>query len=123
MIFLPENHYRQLAPWRGPNQTITLTLHKDNLEWKRITDLERIQLYLLAKESGERIVIQKDRQGATNDSYFVAALSSLGSRIEQSFVTKDINEAGIYAFKFYLNGKEDIIAVDDYLPCETKDVT
>ena len=38
-------------------------------------------------------------------------------------MTKDINEAGIYAFKFYLNGKEDIIAVDDYLPCETKDVT
>jgi hypothetical protein len=50
-------------------------------------------------------------------------LASRKGFLEQAFVTKETNEAGIYALKFYLNGKEKIITVDDFLPCDTKDVT
>ena len=33
------------------------------------------------------------------------------------FVTKEVNKAGIYLMRFYLNGQETPVVVDDYLPC------
>ena len=54
------------------------------------------------------------------DCYFLAALSSLAEfpeRVEQMFVTKEVNAAGIYMVKFILNGQETPVIVDDFLPC------
>ena len=34
------------------------------------------------------------------------------------FVTKDVNAAGIYMVKMFINGNEQPVIVDDYLPCK-----
>ncbi len=59
-------------------------------------------------------------QGQLGDCYFLAALSSLAEfpeRVQQLFVTKTVNKAGIYLMRFFLNGQETPVIVDDYLPC------
>ena len=38
--------------------------------------------------------------------------------MEALFTTKQINSAGIYLVKFFLNGNETPVVVDDYLPCK-----
>ena len=46
-------------------------------------------------------------QGSLGDCYFLATLSSLAevpSRVMAMFVTQEINAAGIYMVKFFLNG-------------------
>ena len=51
----------------------------------------------------------------------MAALSSLAEfpeDVEQMFVTKEINAAGIYLVRFILNGQETPVIVDDFLPCD-----
>ena len=51
--------------------------------------------------------------------YFLATLSSLAEfpeRVKQMFVTQEINAAGIYLMRFYVNGVETLVVVDDYLP-------
>ena len=58
-------------------------------------------------------------QGALADCYFVSALSSLIGKpgaVDSLFITKEINKAGIYAVRIFLNGKPEIIVVDDFLP-------
>ena len=58
-------------------------------------------------------------QGQLGDCYFLAALSSLAEfedRVKDLFVTKEINAAGIYMVKFFINGNETPIIVDDHLP-------
>lgn len=58
-------------------------------------------------------------QGQLGDCYFLAALSSLAEfpdRVQDLFVTKEINAAGIYLIRFYINGNETPIIVDDHLP-------
>ena len=52
----------------------------------------------------------------------MAALSSLAEfpdRVKQMFVTKTINKAGIYLVKFFLNGQETPVIVDEHLPIGT----
>ena len=58
-------------------------------------------------------------QGYLSNCYFLAALSSLAeseSQVKALFITKEINTAGIYLVKFYINGSETLVIVDDYLP-------
>jgi hypothetical protein len=50
----------------------------------------------------------------------VGCLASQPGLLEETFITKKVNDAGIYAFRFYLNGREKIVVVDDYLPCLQK---
>ena len=50
----------------------------------------------------------------------MAVLSSLAEfpdRVGALFVTKEINSAGIYLVRFFINGNETPVIVDDYLPC------
>ena len=52
----------------------------------------------------------------------MAVLSSLAEfpdRVGALFVTKEINPAGIYLVRFFINGNETPVIVDDYLPCTT----
>lgn len=58
-------------------------------------------------------------QGQLGDCYYLAALSSLAEfedRVKDMFVTKEVNAAGIYMVKIYINGNETPVIVDDYLP-------
>lgn len=56
-------------------------------------------------------------QNAASDSYIMASLGALAefpSLVQEIFVTKEKNDAGIYAFKFFIRGKPWIVTVDDY---------
>ena len=60
-------------------------------------------------------------QGALGDCYFLAALSSLAEvphRVRAMFMTDVVNSAGIYMVRFFINGQDTPIIVDDYLPCK-----
>ena len=46
----------------------------------------------------------------------LAALAENPERIKNLFITKTVNEAGIYAVRLYINGEERVIVVDDYFP-------
>ena len=51
--------------------------------------------------------------------YFLATLSSVAEfpfRIKAMFDTQDINDAGIYKVRFYINGQDTPVIIDDYLP-------
>ena len=51
----------------------------------------------------------------------MAVLSSLAEfpdRVSALFYTKEINNAGIYLVRFFVNGTETPVIVDDYLPCK-----
>ena len=59
-------------------------------------------------------------QGLIGNCYFLAALSSsaeVPERIGRRFLTQQINECGIYAVTFFINGFETPVIFDDYLPC------
>ena len=58
-------------------------------------------------------------QGQLGDCYFLAALSSLAEfedRVKAMFVTKEVNAAGIYMVRMFINGNEQPVIVDDFLP-------
>ena len=62
------------------------------------------------------------RQGALGDCYFLATLSAIAEfpwRIKRLFVTKRINDYGIYCVKMCHFGEWQTIVVDDYFPCNT----
>lgn len=59
------------------------------------------------------------KQGDCGDCYFLSSISSLAEfpkRVEDIFLTKEINDAGCYALKFYINGEPETVVVDDYFP-------
>ena len=47
----------------------------------------------------------------------LSALAEFPERVEALFVTKEVNAAGVYLMKFFVNGVETPVMVDDYLPC------
>ena len=58
-------------------------------------------------------------QGNVGNCYFLAsitALSKFDEVLEDIFITKEKNEAGIHGVQFYIRGKPWIVDVDDYLP-------
>jgi hypothetical protein len=55
-------------------------------------------------------------QGMLSTCYFISSLSSVGEQpdvIKNAFLTKERNEAGIYAIRFYVRGKPWVVTVDD----------
>jgi hypothetical protein len=58
-------------------------------------------------------------QGKTNNCYLISTMGSMAEKphfIRDVFVTDTENEAGIYAFRFFIRGKPWIVTIDDYLP-------
>jgi len=37
-------------------------------------------------------------------------------RIRDLFITKEYNDVGIYLLKLWVNGKETLVLIDDFLP-------
>lgn len=59
------------------------------------------------------------RQGDCGDCYFLSSISSLAEypeRVESMFLTREVNEAGCYALKFFINGEPETVVIDDYFP-------
>jgi calpain-15 len=64
------------------------------------------------------------KQGVLGDCYFLSCLSAIAEnedRIKSVFVNKEVNQAGIYAVHFYLNGEMKTVVVDDYFPVKITD--
>ena len=75
-----------------------------SLQWKRFKDVYTKQAPQIFSGGIEPNDIN---QGSLGDCYFLAVLSSLAEfpdRIQDMFVTKTINSAGIYMVKFFING-------------------
>lgn len=54
-----------------------------------------------------------------NSNYFTTALHTLCQQphlISDAFLTKEKNNAGIYAIRFFINGTPRIVVIDDFLP-------
>ena len=49
----------------------------------------------------------------------ICALAEKPERVKAKFMTKEINEAGIYLINFFINGKETPVIVDEYLPIKS----
>ncbi len=55
-------------------------------------------------------------QGNLGNCYFLSALSALAeysNRVQDIFLTKEINDSGIYAVSIFLNGERRTVVVDD----------
>lgn len=61
------------------------------------------------------------KQGLLGTCYLISALVASIShlnRITDLFITKEVNEAGLYMVRFLINGQYKIITVDDYFPVD-----
>ena len=47
----------------------------------------------------------------------MSSLAEFEDRVKALFITKSVNKAGIYMVRFFLNGQETPVIIDDYLPC------
>ena len=85
------------------------------ITWKRASDIYNpVYIFEDGVEPGDI------NQGALGNCYLLAALSSLAEfpeRVKAMFVTQQINKAGIYMVRFFLNGQETPVIVDEFLPC------
>lgn len=58
-------------------------------------------------------------QGDIGNCYYLSTLVALDARpgaLENLFVTKDVNKAGIYAMTMYMSGVKVVVHVDDLIP-------
>ena len=84
------------------------------LEWKRASEIYENPVVF------DDITPGDIKQGMLGDCYFLAVLSAMAEfpeRIQALFVTKEVNQAGVYLMKFYINGIETPVMVDAYFPC------
>ena len=83
-------------------------------DWKRASDC-----YANPAVISDGITVSDINQGALGDCYFLAVLSAMAEfpdRIQALIETKTVNAAGIYMLKFFINGIETPVVVDDHLP-------
>ena len=114
-------------PWTDPDFPPALrSLYDPNLdegdinkyksfEWKRFKEIAKSPAMFR-----DGIDPNDINQGQLGDCYFLAVLSSLAEfpdRVSALFVTKELNAAGIYLVRFFINGNETPVIVDDHLPC------
>ena len=94
----------------------------EDLEWRRVSEIEELN----NPDNGPLEVFSKGiepndiKQGKLGDCYLLAALSVLAEkpqRIKNLFILDKINEQGVFAVRFYKNGKMRNIVLDDYIPC------
>lgn len=85
-----------------------------NYEWTRISEMR------VSKTLWDRDIDPHDvNQGELGDCYFLAFCSSMAEqpdRIRDLFITKEYNDVGIYLLKLWVNGKETLVLIDDFLP-------
>lgn len=91
----------------------------ENVSWPRVSEKE--------SSEGEAFTIFRDGvdegdiiQGGLGDCYFLSAMAVLsGEDIRDKFIFEMDDEwrkCGAFCIKFYNNGKEDVIIIDDHFP-------
>ena len=66
------------------------------------------------------------KQGSIGDCYFISSVASLchfPDRLRKMFKQKTKNEKGFYEIELFIDGKKQIVIVDDYLPAFKEDKT
>ena len=48
----------------------------------------------------------------------LSSLAEFPERVNDLFITKELNSSGIYLVRFLINGNETPVIVDDYFPCK-----
>ena len=92
----------------------------DQLEWVRASKMPSLldddgELTLF----GEGISPADIKQGALGCCYFLSAISSLAvypEKIMDLFLTKEVNEQGVFAVQLYREGRRIEVVVDNHLP-------
>mmetsp|Transcript_3176 Transcript_3176/g.4691 ORF Transcript_3176/g.4691 Transcript_3176/m.4691 type:complete len:945 (-) Transcript_3176:34-2868(-) len=107
-------------PEFGPNQSSINQGREDKCtgkyEWKRCSEIMKNQELFT-----ESIEADDIKQGALGNCWFMSCISVVAhmqpEKIVDLFVTRKINEAGIYELKLFQAGKWVRVVVDDYVPC------
>ena len=84
------------------------------LEWKRISHIFGSPLSLI-----DNVSYKDPIQGSIGNCYLMSVCSAIAeypNRLKKIFVKPDINKAGIYAIRFYINGINTIVTIDDFIP-------
>ena len=97
----------------------TVQMWKRKFQWKKAGEIypEGYQVF-----DGKPIGYGDVKQGLLGTCYFVSSIVSAISHLERVtdlFLTKEVNESGIYAVRFIINGEYKIITVDDYFVVNT----
>ena len=91
----------------------------EGLQWRRLSEIYPGQR-VARKHAYRTHYLRQNKEG---NQYFVAVLDSLtdhDERIDKCMVTKEVNDAGIYQIKMFVNGLRTSIVVDDYVPWDPK---
>ena len=102
----------------GPQMENRIKIYE--IIWLRASEIFKNQKYSLFES---KIELSKISQGSLGDCYFVASIASLvqyPNLIYQIFKTKEINKEGYFELIFFIDGKFQIVIVDDYLPVNIK---
>ena len=87
----------------------------DTYEWKRASEVYGTGDYRVF----DNITPTDIKQGDIGNCYYLSSISSLAEfpdRVKAIFLTKEVNSAGCYALKFFINGEPEIVVVDDSFP-------
>jgi len=88
-------------------------LNRGVTQWKRARDDPECVLYQDTIDSLDVL------QGALGDCYFLSAISVLGEKYVRPIIVTTENEwkqTGAFCVKFFKQGREEIVIVDDYFP-------
>ena len=92
-------------------------INTNQVIFKRATEIFKNGCKLFS----EKIEMGDVIQGKLGDCYFLSSVASLckfPGFIINLFKTKSINKDGFYEIKLYIDGRPQIVIVDDYLPIE-----
>ena len=86
-----------------------------NKLWLKPVDVFKKNDFLLY----DSITVDDVHPGQLGDLYFLNTLTCLAEKklIERVFDRPEISENGVYVLKVYIQGKQKLIAVDDFIPC------
>eukprot|EP00347_Sterkiella_histriomuscorum_P008050 403346565 len=96
--------YDRVIHWRRPKEFMTVDASKGLLEPQVYSSLSPSDI----------------KSGQLNNQWLLNAFGILAERpalLERIFVTKHINDMGIYEMKLCINGEWQSVIVDDYIPC------
>ena len=91
-------------------------IDSDKITWKRAKEIFENQKYTLLEG---KLELSDEQQGNLKNSYFISATKELinyPNMICQLFKSKEINKEGYFEVILFIDGKFQIVIVDDFLP-------